>query len=299
MLTGLLCVAGEANRDEMKWMADLVTDPATEEWSRNLGLAGLMMLGPKAKFVMEPLAELLSSSSANLDGEFNFASLVQANSQTQRYLTGRFFLPQHLERTPLLRGNNWGRREGTHRDALITLIGCMGESQEATELLWSELSDLKEKHKITWISPDFHPLTSLTYDMRRDCLVHALTSTAPDEFPTEEAVWVELLGEKRLPVAIEEQRPLPIQPRVLDELQQRLLTATADVPLRYAADGGYPGDYFDDRLDGLHGAVESWRGFGDVNHRLAFFPRYRIPVAHVRVGDAIADGRQEGSTDRP
>ena len=236
-LAFLLTLLEEGSEAEVHLFTDLAVGTPGDLSFRNVGLAGLIWMGPAADSAVEPLLELFVERQAELQDEFSFYSHSSWNSlPTSQFITNNYFRkpPSHVEVTPLLGRGKWRGHVGKQRDAVVTALGCIGrDNTKVTEVLLKELTALRDQYHITWIADDFDNKRRTSHDTLRNCLVQSLTQSDPDRFPDRRSVWEHVIGPKRVPVTIKRESPW-ISRQLYDDIQARLEKATAEIPVKEA-----------------------------------------------------------------
>ena len=305
-LAFLLTLLGEGSEAEVQRFTDLVVSSSADARSRNIGLAGLIWMGPSAESAVEPLLELFIERQAELQDDFPFYSPWH-RLPTSRFITDTYFgkPPSHVEATPLLGRGNWRAHTGTQRDAVVTALGCIGKGNtKVTEVLLKELTALRDQYHITWISEDFDNNRRSSHDTLRNCLVYSLTQSDPDRFPDQTSVWEHVLGPKRIPVTVKRERPW-ISKRLYDDIQARLVKATVEMPVKqaeYYRKSDVVSSAFAPIVRNLHPAMEDHPPrIYKRDNQIEFEFELRIPRAIVQVADTqdLVPVDQHGITVNP
>ena len=195
-------------------------------------LTGLIWLGPKASGAADSLIRFLEGSAKQNEVDYAFTRVFQADDSSvsdslRERFSGRF--PEHAARSPLLAGGQWRQRSGKHRQAVITALGCMGPgANHAVPVLTTELTSLIRRESITWMS-----LSGEGERVRRSVehVTHALARIDPQRFPSTDAVLVEVLGPKRVTIAIRANSSTSVPKHISDEISALVQQVTEDVSL--------------------------------------------------------------------
>jgi|GEM_PF-3228868 len=197
-LTLMIVALDRQNESDVRLLTRLATGKNTDNRARERAFIGLVWLGPKAASATEELSRQLRT--LRLDG--NFSSLDYKMSLITRALPNLIQnRPDHLKPNALvnaLRLPGASSSYSTQMDwmQIAALAGIGPQASPAVPVLLDALKVELSERSFTWLSV---VQNQRDRDLAIYLLVHSLQNIAPGRFPNEEAVWKQVLGEKRAP----------------------------------------------------------------------------------------------------